>query len=293
MYVSGPSRRSRSRMTATVPARRRNHRRGEPRSPPSPVACSASRSPGPEPSGGPSRSPSIRTRIRSPGWEGGVGAFVFPGRPSVGSPGACRIGNRDRACVPSTDPGTRLELARRAAPRGRHWNGGPPGVMRFLARMLVRWRWFVVACWTLCGLLAAFLAPRAEQRLSTRGGSSRPTEASRVEDSPADPVRSSAERIPCHHGPVTRARSTARIRRTGWPGCEGLLRTQPYIRRGPVLRTPVRIRCFLGPDGHTTFIVASLRSPSSDSAGGLVAPVRALVRAVFPPGSSTEGYQSR
>ena len=50
------------------------------------------------------------------------------------------------------------------------------------ARALVRWRWVVLAVWAVIGAVAAVRAPATPSLLNIRGGSARPTEASRTED---------------------------------------------------------------------------------------------------------------
>jgi hypothetical protein len=50
------------------------------------------------------------------------------------------------------------------------------------ARALVRWRYAVLVVWAAVGAVAAIRAPATPGLLNIRGGSNRPTEASRAED---------------------------------------------------------------------------------------------------------------
>ena len=50
------------------------------------------------------------------------------------------------------------------------------------ARALVRWRYVVLVFWAAVGAVAAVRAPATPGLLNIRGGSDRPTEASRTED---------------------------------------------------------------------------------------------------------------
>ncbi|HKU59970.1 MAG TPA: hypothetical protein VJQ44_02045, partial [Gemmatimonadales bacterium] len=53
--------------------------------------------------------------------------------------------------------------------------------MERFARVLVRWRWVVLAVWAAIGAVAAVRAPATPALLNIRGGSARETEASEAE----------------------------------------------------------------------------------------------------------------
>ena len=161
-------------------------------------------------------------------------------------------------------------------------------MIRFLARLLVRWRWFAIAGWAVLGVVGTVLAPRAQHRLNTRGGSQQPTEASRVDD-----VLRARFARPLSEFLAITVQSPVPIQgedpQTRLARLQQLLETQPYIR-GVLSFRSTEDSTFLGPDGHTTFMIAALRVPSADSAGGLIQPVRQLVRAVFPAEVGENGY---
>lgn len=49
-------------------------------------------------------------------------------------------------------------------------------ILSTIARVLVRWRWFVIALWTVAGAVAFVQAPKTPERLDLRGGTIKPTE---------------------------------------------------------------------------------------------------------------------
>ncbi|MGH7703376.1 MAG: MMPL family transporter [Gemmatimonadales bacterium] len=146
----------------------------------------------------------------------------------------------------------------------------------FLARSLVRWRWVVIAVWTVLGLLAARKAPHVLEVLDVRGGTPRPTEASR-----ADALLRSRFSKPLNDLFAVTIAAPASF---DLPGPRAILDSltaalgrQPYVR-GVVSFRSTGDSTFLSADGRITFLILALDVPSPDSLGRLVPPVRALVR---------------
>ncbi len=148
--------------------------------------------------------------------------------------------------------------------------------MERVTQGLVRWRWLVIAVWAIAGFFALRAAPATPALLNLRGGSNRPTEAGH-----ADSLIRSAFAKPLSEffavtieGPESRdlGKDTAFV-----AALEGVSRRLPYVR-GTISFASTRDSVFLSRNRHTTFFVVVLNTPTSDSAGALVAPFRKEIR---------------
>jgi RND superfamily putative drug exporter len=159
-------------------------------------------------------------------------------------------------------------------------------VFRHFARALVRWRWAVVVVWAAVAVVAAVRAPRTPELLSIRGGSNRPTEASR-----ADQLLNSRFARPISEFYAVTLQGPGSFREgTHAAALDTLIATlsaQPWVR-GVVAYPSTNDSTFISPDGRTTFLVLALNVPTGDSAGRLVVPARTLIRGTLDrmPGGS-------
>jgi putative drug exporter of the RND superfamily len=144
------------------------------------------------------------------------------------------------------------------------------------SRALVRWRWVVLVVWTVIGAVAAVRAPATPSLLNIRGGSARPTEASRTEDlltqrfsRPIGEFFAVTLQAPAAlDDPAPRAVLDTLLAALG---------REPYIR-GLVSFRSTGDTTFLSRDHRATFVIVALQATRGDSAGALVLPVRALVQ---------------
>jgi len=143
------------------------------------------------------------------------------------------------------------------------------------ARALVRWRWVVLVGWAVVGTVAAIRAPATPALLNIRGGSDRPTEASR-----SDELLHQRFGRPFGEFFAISLEATAPFDspqpREALDSLLATLDRQPYIR-GLVSYPSTGDTTFLSRDRRATFIVVSLGATSGDSAGLLVEPVRRMV----------------
>jgi putative drug exporter of the RND superfamily len=151
--------------------------------------------------------------------------------------------------------------------------------MERFARVLVRWRWVVLAVWVVIGAVAIVRAPATPGLLNIRGGSARETEASRAEklltarfSRPISEFFAVTLEGP---GPMD-----------GGPGrlvldslLDGLIH-EPYVR-GVVSYPSTNDSTFLSRDRRSTFVIVALNLPTSDSAGALVPVARQAVRRIL------------
>lgn len=155
--------------------------------------------------------------------------------------------------------------------------------MEWVTQGLVRWRWLVIAVWAIAGFFALRVAPDTAALLNLRGGSKRPTEAAR-----ADSLIRTVFSKPLSeffavtiegHDPVDQGQAKAFV--------EALERASarlPFVR-GVISFASTGDSMFQSRDRRTTFFVVALNTPTSDSAGALVAPFRRAIRetmATFP-----------
>lgn len=125
--------------------------------------------------------------------------------------------------------------------------------MRLLARLLVRWRWPAIVIWAIIGAFAVTQAPRTQHLLNLRGGSKRPTEASRVDDL----LRERFERPLGEFLAVTISSPTSLAEEPALGHVITLQQTmaaQPYVR-GVLSFQSTGDSTFLSRDGRTGFIL--------------------------------------
>lgn len=146
-----------------------------------------------------------------------------------------------------------------------------------LARGLVRWRWAVIGAWLLIAAVAFVRAPATVGLLDLRGGSRLATEG-RVADSL---LRTRFPRALSEYFAVTVQGPTSFREGRGREALDSLLAAAerlPWV--GALVSWPAtEDSLFLSADGHTTFFLAGLVTPTADSVGGLVAPFRAALQA--------------
>jgi RND superfamily putative drug exporter len=147
-------------------------------------------------------------------------------------------------------------------------------ILGFLARGLVRWRWIVIAAWAVIAAVGLSLAQKTPERLALRGGYNRPTEA-RL----ADRMLSERFERPFGEflavtldGPTSFAVEPAR---SVLDSLTAGARRLPYVQQ-VVSHLTQSDSLFLSRDGRSTFFLIALAA-SSDSSGGLVAPLRSAL----------------
>ncbi|HEX3275874.1 MAG TPA: MMPL family transporter [Gemmatimonadales bacterium] len=158
------------------------------------------------------------------------------------------------------------------------------------ARAVVKGRWVVLVVWAVVGVVAAVRAPATPSLLNIRGGSDRPTEASRTEDlltsrfsRPIGEFFAITLQGPeSFDSPAPRATLDSLL---------AALRRQPYVR-GLVSYPSTGDTTFVSPDRRSTFIIVALEATRGDSAGALVMPVRRLVRATMAAIPDGRRYQA-
>ena len=159
------------------------------------------------------------------------------------------------------------------------------------ARALVRWRWVVLVVWAVVGAVAAVRAPATPALLNIRGGSRRPTEASRTENlltrrfsRPIGEFFAITLEAPgSFDTPAPRAVLDTLL---------ATLKRQPYIR-GLISYPTTGDTTFVSRDRRTTFVIVALEVTGGDSAGSLVVPVRALVKATMAAVPDADHYRAR
>jgi putative drug exporter of the RND superfamily len=158
--------------------------------------------------------------------------------------------------------------------------------MERFARVLVRWRWVVLAIWTAVGSVAAVRAPATPALLNIRGGSARETEASRAEKQLnvrfSRPIGEFFAVTLEGPGPMDQGPG-----RVVLDSLIGGLAHEPYVR-GLVSYLGTNDSTFLSRDRRSTFVIVALNLPTSDSAGALVPVARRAVRQLLarvPDGS--------
>jgi RND superfamily putative drug exporter len=155
----------------------------------------------------------------------------------------------------------------------------------------VRWRWVVVAIWAVAGAFAAVHARDTVRLLDVRGGSTRPTEASK-----ADHLLSQRFASPVSEffavtvsGPVPIDTPSARL---VLDSLVGRLAAQPYVR-GVVSHSSGGDSGFVSRDRRTTFVVVALRTHRGADAAAQVEPVRQQIAHVLrsvPDGARYRAY---
>src|SRR5262245_28052592 len=151
--------------------------------------------------------------------------------------------------------------------------------MERFARVLVRWRWVVLAVWVVIGVVAIVRAPATPGLLNIRGGSARETEASRAEKQlNARFSRPISEFFAVTlEGPGPLDEGPGRVVLDSL--LDGLVH-EPYVR-GVVSYPSTNDSTFLSRDRRSTFVIVALNLPTSDSAGALVPVARRAVRQIL------------
>jgi RND superfamily putative drug exporter len=148
--------------------------------------------------------------------------------------------------------------------------------MLWIARTLVRRRWWVIAAWAVIGAYALLKAGETPERLNLRGGTSRPTEAKLADAL----VNERFTRPLGEYFAVTLQAPTPLDTLPGSLVLDSLaaaFRAAPWVR-GVVGHATARDSTFLSDDRKTSFLVVALDVSDGDSSGKLVVPARDLVR---------------
>jgi RND superfamily putative drug exporter len=163
--------------------------------------------------------------------------------------------------------------------------------MERVTQGLVRWRWLVIAVWAIAGGFALRAAPDTPALLNLRGGSRRPTEAARADSliRTAFPKPLSEFFAVTIEGPeaVDAGRAKAFV-----DELERSVQRLPYVR-GTISFASSGDSVFLSRDRRTTFFVVALNTPTSDSAGALVAPFRQSVTTAMTAFPEAAAYKVR
>src|SRR5690242_8951412 len=144
------------------------------------------------------------------------------------------------------------------------------------ARGLVRWRYAAVAFWAVVGTVAAVRAPATPGLLNIRGGSDRPTEASRTEDL----LTTRFSRPISEFFAVTLQAPASFDSAPAQVVLDTVLAVlgRQHSVRGLVSYRSTNDTTFVSRDRRATFVIVALEATRGDSAGALVQPVRALLR---------------
>jgi RND superfamily putative drug exporter len=151
-------------------------------------------------------------------------------------------------------------------------------------------RWVVVTVWAVLGAAAAVQARHTARLLDVRGGSTRPTEASR-----ADRMLNRRFESPVSEffavtvsGPASFDSSSARL---VLDSLTHRIAAQPYVR-GVISYASTGDTGFVSRDRHRTFFVVALRTDSGATAAALVEPVRREVREALATSPDGGRYQA-
>jgi RND superfamily putative drug exporter len=158
-----------------------------------------------------------------------------------------------------------------------------------LARALVRGRWWVLAFWAGVGVLAVTAAARVPDRLDVRGGSLRPTEASRVDALLATRFRQDIGEtflvIVSGPGPFDRGPAYALLDSLG-----AALGREPYVRAVTSFASAADTT-LLSADRGTAVVLVTLSVARADSVLHLVLPLRGAARRALAALSGGAAYR--
>src|SRR5262249_15395573 len=164
-------------------------------------------------------------------------------------------------------------------------------LMDRFARALVRWRYAVLVFWAAVGVVAAVRAPATPGLLNIRGGSDRPTEASRTEDllttrfsRPIGEFFAITLQAPASFDSAGPRAALDTVLAT--------LRGQPYVRGLVSYRSPNDTTSGRGAR-RATFVTGALEATRGDGAGALVEPVRGLLGATISRLPDGDRYRVR
>ena len=162
--------------------------------------------------------------------------------------------------------------------------------MLWIARTLVRRRWWVIGLWAIVGVLAFLRAPGTAEKLNPRGGNNRPTEASQVD-------RLLNERFSRSLGEYYVVAVDAPVPLDAGQGAAVLdslvaaLRAQPQVR-GVVAWPTTQDSTFISADRRSSLIVAALAPLGSDSISKLVPVTRALLARALRRAGADSGWHT-
>lgn len=162
--------------------------------------------------------------------------------------------------------------------------------MLWIARTLVRRRWLVILFWAVAGVIALIRAPRTPDLLNTRGGSSRPSEAARLD-------RTVAARFDSPLNEYFVVTLTAPSRLDSPPASAVLdslaaaFAAQPWVK-SVASHVSTGNAAFLSADGRTSFLVVALGVQGNDTVMTLVRPARELARATVRRAPDHEAYRA-
>jgi RND superfamily putative drug exporter len=149
-------------------------------------------------------------------------------------------------------------------------------VASFVARVIIRWRWAIIAFWAVVGYFAAEKSPQVVEVLNVRGGTREPTEASRADKllrtQFARPLNDffvvTVEAPELVDSAPTRVLLDSLLAKFGHAS---------YIATVASFRS-TQDSAFISKDGRRTFLVLAVDADRPDSVSKLVMPVRVLVR---------------
>lgn len=146
----------------------------------------------------------------------------------------------------------------------------------FVPRVIIRWRWAIIAFWAVVGYLAAEKSPQVVEVLNVRGGTREPTEASH-----ADNLLRTRFSKPLNDFFVVTVEAPEPV--DSAPTRELIDSLLAKFGRAPFIATVASYRStrdstFISTDGRRTLIVLGMAADRSDSVAKLVLPVRSLVR---------------
>jgi putative drug exporter of the RND superfamily len=162
-------------------------------------------------------------------------------------------------------------------------------VIDWLAKTVVRRRWWVLLAWA--GIAALFL-PQAlgvQQVLAVRGGSDEETESFRAAQvlKQAFPSPFAEYVAVVVRGPVSRANHRFDVVLDSLPAA---MRRRPYVRE-VVAASSLGESTFVSPDRHTTFFIAALATDQTDNISNNYVPdLRATLRAALARTPGSEGF---
>jgi putative drug exporter of the RND superfamily len=148
-----------------------------------------------------------------------------------------------------------------------------------LAHAVIRLRWLFIAAWAVLAVVAFTRAPGTPALLNLRGGTDRPTEARAVETRIAErfssPIRDFFAVVVTGPGSFRSGRAQAAL-----DSLTEATRRAEFVR-AVITHETGGDATFLSTDERQTFFLVALDTPTPDSAGGLVEPMRRVLREAF------------
>lgn len=148
-----------------------------------------------------------------------------------------------------------------------------------LAHAVIRLRWLLIAAWAVLAVVAFTRAPATPALLNLRGGTERPTEAREVETRIAErfpsPIRDFFAVVVTGPGSFRAGRAQAAL-----DSLTDAARRADFVR-AVITHASGGDATFLSADERQTFFLVALDTPTPDSAGGLVEPMRRVLRDAY------------